>query len=107
MSAFEQREKGFENQFAHEEAIKFKATARRNSLLGLWAAGQLGLAGAEAQAYARALVAADVEASGTLDVLGRLRRDFAARGVRLSDREIRRTMTNLMTRAIAEIKAAR
>jgi hypothetical protein len=106
MSSFEQREKGFENQFAHEEDMKFRATARRNSLLGLWAAGKLGLAGSTAEAYARALVAADVEANGTFDVLGKLRRDFDAGGVALSDREIRRTMTDLMTRAIAEIRAA-
>ncbi|HEY6256189.1 MAG TPA: DUF1476 domain-containing protein [Xanthobacteraceae bacterium] len=104
MGAFDQREKGFENQFAHEEELKFRATARRNSLLGLWAAGKLGLFGQKAEAYAKALVASDVEASGAFDVFGKIRRDFEAKGLHLSDREIRRTMTDFMTQAIAEIR---
>ena len=105
MTTFDQREKGFENQFAHDEAVKFKATARRNSFLGLWAADKLGLTGTEAEAYARELIILDVEAADDHDVFGKIRRDFDAKGVRLSDHQIRRTMEELMVRATTEIKS--
>jgi hypothetical protein len=107
MTTFDKREQGFENQFAHEEEMKFKATARRNSLLGFWAAAKLGLAGAEAEAYARAVVISDVEDTGHHDMLGKIRRDFDAKGITLSDHQIRRTMDELMARAVAEVKAMR
>jgi hypothetical protein len=107
MTTFDKRAEGFENQFAHEEKMKFKATARRNSLLGFWAATKLGLAGAEAEAYARALVISGVEEVGDHDTFGTIRRDFDAKGVRLSDHQIRRTMDELMARAVAEVKAMR
>jgi hypothetical protein len=106
MTTFDKREEGFEKQFAHDEELKFKATARRNKLLGLWAAEKLGLAGADAQAYAKEVVVADIEATGDHDVLGKIAKDFAAKGVSLSDHQIRRTMDELMAKAIAEIKAA-
>src|ERR1700680_4640862 len=92
MTNFEKREEGFEKQFAHDEELKFKATARRNKLLGLWAAEKLALAGADAQAYAKEVVVADIEATGDHDVLGKIRKDFDAKGVSLSDHQIRRTM---------------
>src|SRR5258708_4035418 len=106
MTTFDKREEGFEKQFAHDEELKFKATARRNKLLGLWAAEKLGLAGAEAQAYAKEVVVADVEATGAFDVFGKIRKDFDAKGVSQSDHQIRRTMDELMARAIGEIKAS-
>jgi hypothetical protein len=106
MTNFDKREEGFEKQFAHDEELKFKATARRNKLLGLWAAEKLGLAGADAQAYAKEVVVADIEATGDHDVLGKIAKDFAAKGVSLSDHQIRRTIDELMAKAIAEIKAA-
>src|ERR1700731_4100986 len=76
MTNFVKREEGFEKQFAHDEELKFKATARRNKLLGLWAAEKLGLTGPEAEAYARALVMADLEATGNHDMFGTIRKDF-------------------------------
>src|ERR1700730_11602950 len=106
MTTFDKREEGFEKEFAHDEELKFKATARRNKLLGLWAAEKLGLTGADAQAYAKEGVVADIEATGDHDVLGKIAKDFAAKGVSLSDHQIRRTMDELMAKAIAEIKAA-
>jgi hypothetical protein len=106
MTTFDKREEGFEKQFAHDEELKFKATARRNKLLGLWAAEKLGLAGADAQAYAKEVVVADIEATGDHDVLGKIAKDFAAKGVSLSDHQIRRTIDELMAKAIAEIRAA-
>jgi hypothetical protein len=106
MTTFDKREEGFEKQFAHDEELKFKATARRNKLLGLWVAEKLGLAGVDAEAYAKALVVADMEATGDHDVFGRIRKDLDAKGVGLSDHQIRRTMDELTARAITEIKAS-
>ncbi|HEY6256660.1 MAG TPA: DUF1476 domain-containing protein [Xanthobacteraceae bacterium] len=106
MTNFDKREEGFEKQFAHDEELKFKATARRNKLLGLWAAEKLALTGAEAEAYAKAIVTADLESTGGHDVFGKLRKDFDDKGVSLSDHQIRRTMDELMARAISEIKAS-
>ena len=105
MTTFDKREEGFEKQFAHDEELKFKATARRNKLLGLWAAEKLGLAGPEAEAYANALVVADLESTGNHDMFGRIRTDFDAKGVALSDHQIRRTIDELTARAINDIKA--
>jgi hypothetical protein len=106
MTTFDTREEGFENQFAHDEALKFKATARRNKLVGLWAAEKLGLAGAEAEAYAKAFVIADLESTGDHDVFGKIRADFDAKGVGLSEQQIRRTIAELTARAVSEVKAS-
>jgi hypothetical protein len=105
MTTFDKREEGFEKQFAHDEELKFKATARRNKLLGLWAAEKLGLSGADAEEYAKSVVLADFEEAGDHDVLRKIRRDFDAKGVKDSDHQIRRTMDELMAKAIADIKA--
>jgi hypothetical protein len=104
MTTFDEREKGFENQFAHDEELKFKATARRDRLLGLWAAEKLGLAGPDAVAYAKEVVVAEIEHH---DVFVKIRKDFDAKGVKVTDEEIRRAMIDLMGRAIAEIKAGK
>ena len=104
MTTFDEREKGFEKQFAHDEDLKFKATARRDRLLGLWAAEKLGLAGADAAAYAKEVVVAQIE---NHDVFSKIRKDFDAKGVAQSDEQIRRVMNELTTRAVAEIKAGK
>jgi hypothetical protein len=106
MTTFDKREEGFEKQFAHDEELKFKATARRNKLVGMWAAEKLGLKGAEAEAYAKAAVMADFEEGGDHDVFGKLRKDFEAKGVALSDHQIRRTIDELTAKAVAEVKAS-
>ena len=106
MSGFDKREDAFEKQFAHDEELRFKAVARRNRKLGLWAADKLGKSGAGAEAYAREVVAADVEEAGEEDVFRKLRHDFDAAGVAQSDHQIRRTMDELRAVAIAEIKAS-
>ena len=105
MTTFDKREEGFEKQFAHDAELRFKANARRNKLLGLWAAGKLGITGTEADAYAKAVVMADFEEIGDDDVFRKLRKDFDAKGVTESDHQIRRTMDELMAKAIQEIKA--
>ena len=107
MTTFDKREEAFEKQFAHDEEIRFKATARRNKLLGLWAADKLGKRGAEAESYAKSIVLSDFEEAGDHDVFRKVRADFDAAGVAQSDHQIRRTMDELMARAVAEIREGR
>jgi hypothetical protein len=107
MTTFDKREDGFEKQFAHDEELKFKATARRNKLLGIWAAEKLGLTGAEAEAYAKSVVMADFEEPGDQDVFRKIRADFDAKKVAESDHQIRRTMDELLARAVTDIRAGK
>lgn len=106
MTTFDKREAGFENKFAHDEELRFKATARRNKLLGLWAAEKLGVSGAAADAYAKEVVASDLEIAGDEDVVGKLVADFAAKNVQVSDADIRSTMADLMHKAIDQVQKA-
>jgi hypothetical protein len=106
-TTFDKREEGFEQQFAHDEELKFKATARRNKMLGLWAAGKLGLSGAEAENYARSIVLAEFEQGGDRAVIAKIRNDLEAKGITQSEHQITRTMTELMATAIIDIKAGR
>jgi hypothetical protein len=105
MTTFDKREEGFEKQFAHDEELRFKANARRNKMLGLWAAEKLGKTGPDAEAYAKEVVMADFEEAGDHDVFGKIRKDFDAKGVVQSDHQIRRTMDELMAQAVADIKS--
>ena len=107
MSGFDKREEGFERKFAHDEEVRFKARARRNKLLGLWAAQKLGLAGDAAEAYAKEIVIVDFEEPGDDDMFARIRKDFDAKGVDQSDHQIRRTMEELMAKAVEDVKAGR
>jgi len=107
MTTFDKREEAFEKQFAHDEELKFKATARRNKLLGLWAAEKMGLTGADADSYALSVVMTDFEEPGDHDVVRKIRKDFDAKGVVQSDHQISRTMSELMAKAVADIKAGR
>jgi hypothetical protein len=106
MTTFDKREEGFEKQFAHDEDLKFKALARRNKMLGLWAAEKLGRTGADADAYAKEVVMAEFEAGGDADVLKKVRKDFEAKGVAQSEEQIRQMMTQFLSQAVAHIKAA-
>jgi hypothetical protein len=105
MTTFDNRENAFENKFAHDEELRFKATARRNRLLGLWAAEKLGLAGEKADEYAKTVVRADFEEAGDEDVFRKIRGDFDAAGVAQSDHQIRRTMSELMATAVQQVEA--
>jgi hypothetical protein len=106
MTTFDKRKDAFENKFAHDEELRFKAESRRNKLLGLWAAGLLGKTGADAEAYAKDVIAADFEQAGEEDVFRKIRKDFDAAGVQQSDHQIRRTMDELMQTAIGQIRDA-
>ena len=105
MTTFDKREEGFEKKFAHDEELRFKATARRNKLLGLWAAAELGLSGSAADDYAKSVVKADIEEAGEEDVFRKIRGDFDAKKVAQSDHQIRRRMDELLQTAIDQIKA--
>lgn len=105
MTTFDKREEGFEAKFARDATLRFKAEARRNKLLGLWAAEKLGKSGEAAQDYAKTVVAADFEEAGEEDVFRKIRADFDAAGVTESDHQIRRMMTELMTAAVQQIEA--
>lgn len=104
MTTFEDREKAFEKKFAHDEELKFKATARRNKLLGRWAAEQMGLTGEALETYAKDVVLSDLEEPGEEDVFRKIRQDLDAKGVEQSDHQIRRTMSDLMVEAIAQVE---
>ena len=105
MSSFDKREEGFEKKYALDEEQKFKAEARRNKLLGMWAAEKLGITGDAATAYAKEVVAADFEEAGDGDVLRKVSGDFKAKGVALTDQEIRAKMDELMATAVMQVKA--
>ncbi|WP_105382486.1 DUF1476 domain-containing protein [Neorhizobium alkalisoli] len=102
MSGISDREKAFENKFAHDQELKFKALARRNKLVGLWAAGLLGKA--DAEAYAKEVVVADFEEAGDEDVFRKLRGDFDAAGISVSDQDIRVKMIDLLADAVKQIE---
>jgi len=104
MSTFDRRQEAFESKFAHDEELRFKAVARRNKLLGLWAAEKLGLDADKAQDYAKEVVRADFEEPGDEDVFRKIRRDFDEAGVEQSDHQIRRTMDELLHQAAEQIK---
>ena len=107
MTTFNDRKDAFESKFAHDEQLRFKAMARRNKLFGLWAAGQLGQSGAEADTYAKSVVATDFEEAGDDDVLRKVRKDLEAGGRTVSDADLRRTMDQLLAQAVQEIQAGR
>ena len=106
MSSFDKREESFEKKFAHDEELQFKATARRNKLLGLWAAEKMGKSGDEAETYAKSVVLADFEEAGDEDVFRKIRKDFDAASVDQSDHQIRRTMDELLQTAIEQVKSS-
>lgn len=105
MTTFDSRKEGFERKFAHDQELMFKAHARRNKALGLWAAEKLGMSGADAEEYARTVIAADFEEAGDDDVFRKIRADFDAKKVEQSDHQIRRTMDEMLQTAVAEIQS--
>jgi hypothetical protein len=105
MSTFDKREEGFEKKFALDEEQKFKAEARRNKLLGQWVAEKLGISGDAATAYAKEVVAADFEEAGDGDVLRKVMGDIAAKGVAITEQQIRVKMDELMALAVTQVKA--
>jgi hypothetical protein len=106
MTTFDKREEGFEKKFVVDEELKFKAEARRNRLLGLWAAEKLGLSGDAATAYARDVVAADFEEAGD-GVFRKVTGDLGAKGLIIPEEELRARMAELMEVAVVQVKAGK
>jgi hypothetical protein len=105
VSEFDKRERAEEGKFALDQELRFKANARRNKLLGLWAAELLGKKGEAASIYAASVVKADFEAPGDEDVFRKVRGDFDRAGVQMTDHQLHRQMSELMTTAIEQVKA--
>jgi len=103
MTNLTEREKAFEAKFRHDQEIAFKVAARRNKLLGLWAAGLMGLSKDDAAAYAKTVVQADFEKAGDKDVLQRVLKDLTARGIDMSEHRVRKEMDHLLAVAKAEV----
>ena len=107
MTTFEEREKAFEKKFAHDQELKFKAEARRNKMLGEWAAGLLGIAGEGVEDYVKAVVRADLAQKGDEDVFQKIRADFDAKGVSVSDAELRAKMDEFLREAVEQIEGSK
>ena len=103
MTTFDEREKAFEHKYEHDQELQFKARARRNKLLGLWAAGLMGKIGADAENYARDIVMADFEKPGDHDVVHTLMRDLAAAGKPTEEHTIRKQSERLLDEARKQI----
>lgn len=101
MTTFDKREQGFESKFAHDEELRFKATARRNKLLGLWVAEKLGKTGPDAEAYAREVMKADFEEVGDEDVYRKVSGDL---GGKATETEIRTAMNQMMAKAVQQVQ---
>ena len=105
MTTFDDREQAFENQFAHDEELEFKAVARRNRMLGLWAAGLMGLEGDHLEDYAKVVVKSEVEHPDDEDVLRKVWKDLSASGAKLTEGAVRAKMDELLAIARDQIKS--
>lgn len=103
MTTFDKRQEGFEKKFAHDEETRFRVMARRNKLLGLWVAEQIGLKGEAADAYAAEVVSSDFEEAGDADVVRKVTKDLKAKNVDVSDHRLRRQMDELLDEAKKQI----
>lgn len=106
MTTFDDRENTFEKKYAHDEELRFKVAARRNKLLGHWAAEQLGKSGADAEAYAKEVILADLKDVGDDDVLQKVLADLTAGGVDTNAEKLRKKMDALLDEAKRGLMAA-
>ncbi|MEY3703331.1 MAG: hypothetical protein RLZZ561_951 [Pseudomonadota bacterium] len=107
MTTFDDRENAFENKFAHDQDMAFRVTARRNKLIGQWAAQKMGLTAEETDSYAKSVVQADFEEAGDEDVIRKLLGDLIAAGVDTSDEDVRAAMADLMVEARRQLMEAK
>ena len=103
MTTFDDRKTAAEAKFAHDQEFQFKTIARRNKLLGLWAAEQMGISGADAEAYAKQVVIADFEEPGDADVLRKVLGDLTGKGIATDEHKVRHEMTRLLKEAKTQI----
>lgn len=107
MTTFDEREQAFEKKFAHDEELRFKATARRNKLFGLWVAETLGRTGPEAESYAKSVILADFEEEGDADMIRKVRHDLETAGKPADEAELRRVLGDLMAKAVEQVQSGR
>lgn len=107
MTTFNDREKGFEKKFAHDAELKFKAESRRNKMLAEWAGAKLGISGAALEDYVKDVRRADLAEKGDDDVVRKVLADFTAKGVSVSEGEIRNAMSEFLAKAVTDIEAAK
>jgi hypothetical protein len=107
MTTFDDRERAFESQYAREEDMAFRVIARRNRLLGHWAAAQMGLTPEETDAYAKAVVQADFEEAGDEDVIRKLLGDLLAAGIETDDATVRRALSEQLVEARRQLMASK
>jgi len=107
MTTFDEREKSFEKKFAHDQDLKFKAESRRNKMIAEWAAAKLGLSGGAVDDYVKAVRKADLTQKGDDDVIGKISKDFADKGVQVAEADIRNQMSEFLAKAVTEIEAGR
>jgi hypothetical protein len=107
MTTFDERESGFEAKFAHDEELRFKATARRDRYLGAWAAAQLGLSGLEAEDYAKEVVRSNFKEPGDADLIEKVLGDFKAKGVPMDERTLQKKLIDFMAQVVMEIEAGK
>ena len=105
MTTFDDREKGYEKKFAHDADLKFKAESRRNKALAEWAGAKMGLTGTALEDYIKAVRKADLAEKGDDDVFGKVKGDLAAKGVAVTDAEIRKFMSEALAKAVTEIES--
>ncbi len=103
MTGFDEREKGFEAKYRLDQEARFKISARRNKLLGLWAAERMGMSGASAEEYAKEVVVADFDEPGDADVLEKVLDDFTEKGLGITDTQVREQMDKLTETARQQI----
>jgi len=106
MTTFDEREKAFEEKFKHDQELRFKVHARRNKLLGLWAAGKMGLKNADAEAYAKTVVDVDIQKTNDDGVIAKVLKDLTAKGISASAADVRREMEHLLPAAKEQIAKA-
>ena len=107
MATFDEREKGFEKKFAHDQDLKFKAESRRNKMIAEWAGAKLGLTGAAIEDYVKAVRRADLEEKGDDDVVRKLMKDFADKGVVVAEDDLRNQMGEFLAKAVDDIESGR
>lgn len=105
MTTFDDREKGFEKKFAHDQDLKFRAESRRNKALAEWAAAKLGIT--DVEAYVKDVRKADLAQKGDDDVVAKVKGDFDAKGVAVTEDEIREKLGTFLAQAVADIEASK
>lgn len=107
MTTFDDREKAFEKKFAHDADLKFKAESRRNKYLAEWAGAKMGVTGAALEAYVKEVRKSDLQMAGDDDVFAKVKGDLAAKGVSVSDADLRKQMQELLAKAVSEVEATK